>query len=478
MITKENFLFSSNRILESKYLAPIVLFICGAFIIGNGYLNEVCEGGGDNYWHYYFSKYAPQYPKFFLHHWGKPFFILLSTPFSQFGFFALNVFNILCGILSAWIAYCWCRKLNLAYSFIVIPMVLFAPVYFEVIQSALTEPLFSLLIILSAYLLFREKYVWGAIIASFLLYTRSEGIFIISVFGFYMLIVRKWKFIPLLATGFILYSFAGYFSGHDFLWFFTENPYKEVSPYGHGEWNHFTKSYKKIFGVPFTFSFLIGLALLFRQIYLNKAFLLQKSQPNSFKVFCLAFIPAAVFFLFHTYAWAEGKYASAGLWRVMASIVPLMAIIGVFTINLLLRLKNSTLRVLLLISFIFLMVSSAFKYMKYPLKAEKDWKVAKEAAAWFKNYRQPGSVVYYGHVGIIFFCDYDPFNQLNIESFAFPKSNCQPQIPNKKFYYFWDSALSESMYGHKLSDIEKCPNLTKIKEFSEGNYKLIVFESK
>lgn len=478
MLTKEYLKKYTNQILESKYLAPVILFLCGISVTCVGYLNEVCEGGGDNYWHYYFSKYAPSYPKFFLHHWGKPFFILLSTPFSQFGFFALNVFNILCGIFSAWIAYCWCRKLNLAYSFVVIPMVLFAPVYFEVIQSALTEPLFSLLFILSAYLLFCERYFWGTILASFLMYTRSEGIFIIPIFAFYLLLIRQWKFIPFLATGFLLYSFAGYFSGHNFLWFFTENPYKEISPYGHGEWNHFIRSYKKIFGIPFTYCFLVGLLLFILKLIQNKAYQFWKSPTDGFKLFCLVFIPALTFFLFHTYAWAMGKYASAGLWRVMACIIPLMAVIGTFTFNLISNLKFSALRVVILGCFLFFMIGSAFKYLKYPLKAEKDWKVAREAANWFRNYREPGSTIFYAHVGVTFFCDYDPFDSSNKECYGFPANNCQPQGLNKKFYYFWDSAFSESLCGTKFSDIENCGNMKKVKEFSEGNYKLIVFESK
>lgn len=478
MITKENFISSSNRILDSKYLAPLVLFFCGAFITGIAYLNEVCEGGGDNYWHYYFSRYAPSYPKFFLHHWGKPFFILLSTPFSQFGFFALNVFNILCGIFSAWIAYLWCRKLKLGYSFVVIPIILFAPVYTEVIQSALTEPLFSLLIISSAYLLYNEKYILGAIVASFLMYSRSEGTFIIIIFASYLLLIREWKFIPFLATAFMLYSFAGYFSGHDFLWFFTENPYNEVSPYGHGDWNHFTKSYHKIFGKPFMFCFLTGLFLLLRRIYLNKEFLFWKEPKNNFKLFYLLFIPSLAFFLFHTYAWAEGKYASAGLWRVMASIVPIMAVIAMFTVHLLYRFQYSLSSVLVLICFLVIMIASSFKYLHYPLKAQRDWKAVREASAWLKKYRQPGSVVYYSHIGIMFFADYNPFDKTNIKCLGIPEKNCITQEKNSKSYYFWDSAFSEFECGNKLSDLEKCESLTKIKEFSEGEFKLVVFESK
>ena len=77
--------------LTSNYFFIFLLFVSSCVLIYFSYYNEICEGGPDNIWHYYFSKYALTYPDFFLHHWGKPLFIILSTWFAQFGFFGMKV---------------------------------------------------------------------------------------------------------------------------------------------------------------------------------------------------------------------------------------------------------------------------------------------------------------------------------------------------------------------------------------------------
>jgi hypothetical protein len=319
---------------------PFILLVLVAGLIAYfAYYNEMWEGGPDNYWHYYFSRYAYSKPEFFLHHWGKPFFIFVSAPFSQFGFYGLNLFNVLCGLASAYICYLFSNKLGFRMSWMVIIIVLFSSGYFITIQSAMTEPLFSLMLIACSYLIFSGRYTAGAIIASFLIYSRSEGLLIIPVYGIYLVLSRKWKFIPLLSTGFIIYSLIGYFSGHDFLWFFTENPYSAESPYGHGTWDHFFKRYTFINGIGHLMLLLPGICILFYHIFKNKEWDFRMEIKQNTKVFILVFIPALLFSLFHIYAWAAGKYASAGLERVFACVIPCLSVISMYTVDLLFK-KN------------------------------------------------------------------------------------------------------------------------------------------
>jgi len=467
-----------RNFLTGNYFAYLLILLIGISIATLANFNEVCLGGPDNYWHYYFSKYAFQYPKFFLHHWGKPFFILLSAPVSQLGFYALNIFNIICGLLSALLAYNWCKKLNLGYSFMAIVIVMFTPIYFTAIQSALTEPLFSLLLIYSAYLLFFEKYLWGTMVASTLMYARSEGIFIILIFAIYLIISGKYKYIPLLATAFLAYSFIGFFSGHDFLWYFSENPYKAVSPYGHGTWMHFISSYKSVFGKTFYLLFLIGFVILMTKIVRTKQYYFWKERGTEFKIFCLVFVPSLMFFIFHVYEWAQGKYASAGELRVMACIIPLASVITMFGINLIHRLKFPFIRIVFLMIIIQSIFHYTFKNYQYPAKAQGSEKAEIQAAEWFKTYRKPNSLIYYAHPGIIFHCDYNPFDLNNKECFSFGDVNSDTLYKNRKCYYIWDSQFSEFSCQTKLADIENNKAFTKIKEFNVDYFKLVFFESK
>ena len=113
--------------LKSHFFFIILLILSAGILIYFSYYNEFCEGGPDNTWHYYFSKYALTYPDFFLHHWGKPLFILLSTWFAQFGFFGIKIFNVLCGILSTIVAYKILSHLKVSFKWIIAPLLLFSP---------------------------------------------------------------------------------------------------------------------------------------------------------------------------------------------------------------------------------------------------------------------------------------------------------------------------------------------------------------
>lgn len=461
---------------ERKLVLLVVVGI-GCFIGYLAYYNQMWEGGADNFWHYYFSKYSYERPQLFLNHWAKPFFVLLSGPFSQFGFYGLHIFNILCGLGSAYVAYLFCAKLNFKHSWFTVLLILFTPMFFLLMQSAMTEILFALLMVLAAYLLFSEKYVIGCIIASCLPYSRSEGMFMVIIFAVFLLMAKQWKYIPLLATAMIIYSFAGLFSGHDFFWYFTENPYSAESPYGHGDYMHFFNKYDLIFGLPHVVLLIFGTLILFFNMVRTKGYLLFDGMTNDIKVLFLVLAPAVVFSTFHVYAWAEGKFASAGFERVFASIIPLTAIVGMYTVDKISALKWRGVQWTLLAGIFVLLLYATFLHIDYPLQAfggEKTY--ADGASEWFKKERKEGSVVYYSHPAFIFYCNYNPFDKDNRECFGFP-NDCAGK-EGEKFYYVWESLFSEFACGNSLEDMERCPNLKKIKEYRENSYTLVFFESK
>ena len=67
-----------------KYLvqAILALLVIGYTILV--FLSEGTVGGADDMTHYGYSRYAYQFPYFFLNHWGKPFFTAITSPFAQF----------------------------------------------------------------------------------------------------------------------------------------------------------------------------------------------------------------------------------------------------------------------------------------------------------------------------------------------------------------------------------------------------------
>ena len=461
---------------KNNLLVFLLILFCFSVLFYFAPKNEFCEGGADNYWHYFFSKYSYNYPDFFLHHWGKPLFILLSGPFAQFGFTGIKVFNITCGILSSLVCYRFCKDLGLKHSWIVIPILIFTPVYFLVLQTALTEPLFSLILIFSSYLLYKESFLAGSIVASFLIFSRTEGLFIVLYYSSYLLVAGKWKYIPLLASGFVTYAFIGLFSGHNFLWFFTEMPYSVESPYGRGEWKHFFRYYKNIWGEPHLILLLLGIIILAVNIIKNKELNIFKNISNNVKIVLLILTPALLFLVFHVVAWKFGKFGSAGLERVFAAIIPCSAILCVYAINIIAKLKLPKWTFYLGIAgYLFLVVSYPFNLYHFPLKAVADEKVEREAAEWFTKNRKPDHIIYYAHPAIVFYADLNPFDKVNNrECFAYHK-DCAIE-KTKPFYYFWDSAFSEFSCNTSTKDLESCPGMTRIKEFKADNFQLYIYE--
>jgi hypothetical protein len=467
-----------NDIGAKKWFPYLLLVAIGTVIAVVARDNEMWDGGGDNYWHYYFSKYAFRFPKFFLHHWGKPFFILLTCVVTQFGFYALNIFNIVCGLLSALIAYKWCKKMGFGYSTAAILVVVISPVYLSIMNSGLTEPLFSLLVIYSAYLLYFEKYTWACLVISTLPFSRSEGMFILLIFMVYIIIVRKFKHLPLLAVAFVFYGLLGLLAGKNFLWYFTENPYAVVSQYGHGTYTHFITRYDFTFGAPYVIAFFVGTLIIGRNIILNKEFYFWKLPGKNFKLFYLSFIPTMAFFLFHVYAWGAGKFASAGLERVMGCVIPIGAMMCMVSVNMIHRINFRIVRSVLIIVFLYFSVNAPFIYYRYPIKAYGPEKAVREAASWFVKVREPGSRIFYTHSGIVFFADYDPYDPLNSECMNFPlEEDCTQKSAPGKFYYFWDNRYTPSACGVNLETLENCPKLRKMKEFSDWDFKIVVFET-
>jgi len=465
-----------NKTIRKHLIYTIISLITFSILLYFSYYNEICEGGPDNIWHYYYSKYALTYPDFFLHHWGKPLFILLSTSFAQFGFYGIVVFNILCGLFTSFFIYKTLDHLYVKFAWTCSLLLLFSPLYFIVLQSSLTEPLFSLILSACVYLYFSNRNILASILISFLLFSRSEGMFIIPCFALYLIIIKKWKLLPLLSIGFLVYAVIGFLMGHDFLWYFSENPYNLTSPYGHGHFMDILKRYESIWGIVFMCALIISFLTVNFLFFKEKQYIFWKEINETSKIVYLVVVPSATFLVFHLYVWHFGLCGSAGLERVLACVLPLHVLLTIWALNKIVFTRFSTYVSITFISLLLLFhVQSPFKTLSYPLKSWGAERCFINATNWFKTIMPNEYVVYYVYPNVTFNLDRNPFDKfLNRELFAFDK-NCQ-ENSNLPIYLFWDSLYSESTCGVKLEDVEKC-GYKKINEFSDGgNFKLIVFE--
>jgi len=220
---------------EDKYaICAMAVFSIVIFLIA--FLTKGTCDEGDSIMHYLFAKYAFAHPENFFNHWAKPFYVLIMSPFAQFGFAGARVFNTILTCTSVWFAYL-AKEMKYKWAICVFIIPLFFKTLVVVTFSGLTEPLNNALIAIAIYLAFTERYAMATIIMSFLPFVRSEGLFLCGTFGLYLLWMRQWKILPLLILGHVVYSIAGYPFHKDFLWVIHNIPYQFGSThYGHGGW--------------------------------------------------------------------------------------------------------------------------------------------------------------------------------------------------------------------------------------------------
>jgi hypothetical protein len=315
---------------EKTYtVAGLALFFVLFSVVA--FLKNGTGDAGDSIQHYLISRFAFRHPELFLHHWGKPVFVLLSAPFAQFGFVGIKLFNCLVAVLTGYFTYRIAKQLKIDHPWLAILFLFFAPLYFVYIFSGMTEHLFALALVLSVYLVLKKKVPAAVLIVSFLPFIRSEGLVMAGVFAGYLVLRRNYRMLPFLLTGHVVYSLAGYFYYHDLLWVLNRIPYASLDPwYGSGHPADFIYKLTYVLGTPLYILLTAGL------VYLPIAFFIRKNRSSEWftEEVVLIYGSFLAYFVAHSLFWALGIFNSMGMGRVMIAVVPLTALIGLRGLNL------------------------------------------------------------------------------------------------------------------------------------------------
>ncbi len=323
-----------NYILRQSLPLLLLLYIIGSIVLIIKFKGVGTEA--DSITHFLIAKYAPQYPELFLDHWGKPIFTLLASPFAQWGFVGIKIFNALCVGINLVLIFKICRHLNFKFPALAGFFYLLFPLTLSTTYTGLTEPLFASFLITAIWLLLKGKVSIALVLISFTPFIRSEGLIIILAFGLFQSLHAKWKSLPYLLAGHLLFALIGAFYFKDFFWVFNRIPYANIgSPYGSGDWFHFFDKMTYVMGIPLMILFWLGFVG-FSYKSLKKGFPL----PNKL------FIPACflAFFLAHSLFWSLGIFNSMGLKRVFAALTPLMAILTLWGFENIFQLLNHNIR--------------------------------------------------------------------------------------------------------------------------------------
>ncbi len=458
----------------------IILFIIGVIVIlrtSNSF------GGADNIAHYFAAHYGWKYPKLLFDHWSKPIFTILSSPFAQFGINGIRIYNLLLGLMASFLAYKTSRLLNIQASIISLAFTILAPVYFILMFTSLTEISFAFFLILGVYLFFSNRYIWSAIIISFLPIIRTEGIILFPLFALAYGLRKSYLSILSLSFGFILISILGFPFHKSIFWLITEMPYGGANIYGSGQWMHFISNTKNITGIFEFVLFLLGFVLLLIKYFKKGILTIEKE----FYILLLIFAPFILYFAAHSYVWAMGKGGSLGLIRVIGAVVPLAAIGASFGFDLIygfIYKKSKYISyaiVLLIVVFLFKQSKHIYAWGFYKTSVDK---LIKQSSDYIKNNSLDKYHLVYYDVDVIYELGRDPYDNTKTSWMIHNRKSPSMPFPDSTIIV-WDSHFGNNEGQMPLSNLLNDPKLVLLKKIEPEkptktlggyNYEIDIFQ--
>jgi hypothetical protein len=458
------------------------LIITGLALTVLAFTTEIPEGGADNYAHFNIARWAFKYPHLFLDHWGKPVYTILAAPFAQFGFVAVRILNSVLGLLTGWFVWKLAGKLKLENGWFAVVVAVFTPIYFALMSTGMTEIIFSLILVLSVYLFFSEKYNTSAVLISFLFLARTEGLAFELLFLIALIIKKQYRAIPLLATGFLVFSFIGLvFHYHDFWWLYNQRPYAKGGPsvYGSGEWNFFLVRLPKFSGQLITGILYAGTIIL-TLLWIKEKL---KFNGNFFYPVLLILGTFWGYFFIHSFLWWKGE-TSAGLLRVMAASAPLGGIIGLYAVNFISGFIKRKLIVTILLGLTsVVVVYSAGEYYKKLIGYDLSAEVLKRTTNWLKESGNLKHKLVMHNPYFAFSTEIDAWDN-NIVQYGFGNNNAPENGLPDSTLFIWDAHFSANEGNLPFEKIAGNPNFVLIQYFEpkvpfkvlgNNDYRIMIF---
>jgi hypothetical protein len=453
------------RKIKENTWSFIILAISFLYLFTISLISEGLYGDTDSIAHYQIARYAFKYPSLLVSHWGKPLFTDLSAPFAQFGLQGSIFFNIVCGLLSAWLIYRIAKEFRYKYALLAIPFSLFAPVYMVDLFTSLTEVLFSLVLVAGIYFFLRQKNILSAVIISFIPYARTEGMMFLGIFLLAFILVKKYKALPFLLTGFIFYSLAGYFHYHKFLWFFSAMPYSHIGSelYGSGSFWFYLERFHQLLGFPLTILAATGFIGLVVLLFRDKKPSLTAAWLTKYYL-----VPVSVFgfILLHSFLWWQGLMGVIASQRFMACIMPLCGLFAVTGFEFIFYFlgERKLLKNLLTAAIIGITLYVPYSLNEIPARLSANSEVMKAAADRLIKIGYGDKHLVYFDPKLVYYLNEDPFNQAKIPRYL-PDRHKKDFGMTDSSLLVWDTHFAEFENKIYLNDMLNNPNFQVIDGF-------------
>lgn len=266
--------------------------------------------------------------------WAKPLYTypmgLIATIFGTGSLFALQIVNLIIFTLISYLVYKISLKLfkDEKVALTQVALVGLSLILFTSSITALTEPIFTLVLVLGFHFTIENKYRLAGLFYALSVLGRIEGLFFVGIFNLWLLwklrneIKSKWVeiltvwVITIIPT--LIWNLLGYIdTGRIFYIFDNGYPTDSEDIYGTGSWLYY-------FTRMLTQEGIVSLLLVLSIFVLVKKYRTYKYR----KEIVLAATFAIGFFATQVITWRFGLFGSAGLMRYFISILPFMIIVS------------------------------------------------------------------------------------------------------------------------------------------------------
>jgi hypothetical protein len=310
--------------LRNAAIALVLMALVGVALI---FVFPGCPEQDTDY-HFLEARTAWSSPSLFVNVWGRPLYTTFYALPALLGFTAARFFAVGIGVAIGWQTWRLACELRLERAWLVIPLLLGQPVFFELFPDLLTEPLFALVFVVALRWHLRGWTRPGMLAASLLPLARPEGVFLCLLWAVWVLakettptasqegtgyrqLIRTVPSTLILAAGVLLWWFAAICITGDPLFILHNWPSTwHQGVYGHGTFFSYSQRAPEFTGVLLAIPFVVGLWCKIRArtwIPVTTSFLL-------------------VFFL-HSLFRAYGLFGEAGYPRYMVSVAPAIAVL-------------------------------------------------------------------------------------------------------------------------------------------------------
>jgi len=250
-------------------------------------------------------------------------YVLSLTIPSLGGFKFLHFFNSAMAAITVMYSYKIVHKLGGKNSFLIFFLIGLQPLWFMLAFRNYSEFFIAFLLVMTAWNHFNKKYIYAALLLSYAAFSRQEYH---SLLGFYFLVlVFKKQWVPALLTGTftVVHNLIGYIITDDIFYLYSRIKEYDSSiseAYPRRGFDYYYIMSNVVFGA-------VSLVLFINYIGVH---IIKKKMPNLFLLIPVIFI-FSIYCIFNHETWKIG--VGGGNLRYIIPIAPLLAILGVLSID-------------------------------------------------------------------------------------------------------------------------------------------------